>query len=321
MIGLISGKEESMNESGTNNLARIFNPANKTAMVEECMEIAESFLQKNDQQELRFRWDTTTDLYEGAFPGYQACNTEYHDYMHTCDVFCATVRMIDGAVADGQRFSAEMILDCCTAAMLHDSGYIQELSDTSGTGAKYTKTHVTRSVSFTLANRDAFHLDEQNAERIGRLISGTDLALKFDDIPFDGTEERLAAELLASADLLGQMADRTYLEKLLFLYYEFREAGFPGYDTEFDILKKTLSFYESTKHRLFETLNNAARFAFDHFDHRYGVKKNLYLESIQHQIDYLESIILDDTVNFRKKLKRLDLEKVSRSHQHIELHA
>ncbi len=310
-----------MNESGTTNLSRIFNPSNKTAMVEECMGIAESFLQQRDQKELRFRWDLTTDLYEGAFPGYQACNTEYHDYIHTCDVFCATVRMLDGAEATGQHFSAEMILDCCTAAMLHDSGYIQEISDTSGTGAKYTKTHVTRSVSFTEQNRNAFHLSEANARRVGRLISGTDLALNFNEIPFEDEQERCAAELLASADLLGQMADRTYLEKLLFLYYEFREAGFPGYNTEFDILKKTLSFYESTKHRLFETLNNATRFAFDHFEHRYGVKKNLYLESIQHQIDYLESIIEDDTVNFRKKLKRLDLEEVSRSHQHIELRA
>ena len=31
------------------------------------------------------------------------------------------------------------------------------------------------------------------------------------------------------ADLVGQMSDRAYLEKLLFLYYEFKEAGFPGY--------------------------------------------------------------------------------------------
>ncbi len=303
------------------NLSRIFNPSNKTGIVEECLEIAESFLDKKDQRDLRYRWDKTTDLFEGTFPGYQACNTEYHDYNHTCDVFCATVRMCDGALASGVTMTPKLLLDTCTAAMLHDAGYIMEDTDTTGTGAKHTRVHVSRSVSFAMNNRDAFHLTTDSADRVGRLISGTDLALEFDEIPFADHGERHAAELVASADLMGQMADRTYLEKLLFLYYEFREARFPGYDTEFDILKKTLSFYESTKHRLFETLNNAARFAFDHFDHRYGVKKNLYLESIQHQIDYLESIILDDTVNFRKKLKRLDLEKVSRSHQHIELHA
>lgn len=116
------------------------------------------------------------------------------------------------------------------------------------------------------------------------------------------------------------MADRTYLEKLLFLYYEFREADFPGYDTEFDILRKTLGFYESTKIRLFETLNNASNYAYEHFESRYGVKKNLYMESIQRQIDYLQSIIDDDSANFRTKLKRLDLDEVSRTHIHLETH-
>lgn len=303
------------------NLSRIFNSSNKETTIQECLQFAESFMSKTDHDELKFRWDITRSLFAGSFPGYQACNTEYHDFNHTVDVFCATVRMCDGAILSEPAITADMILDICTAAMLHDAGYIQEEGDITGTGAKYTKTHVDRSVSFTMKNREAFCIREENAVRIGRLVSGTDLALNFDDIPFSNAQERIAAELLASADLLGQMADRTYLEKLLFLYYEFREAGFPGYDTEFDILKKTLSFYESTKHRLFKTLNNATRFALVHFKNRYDVDTNLYLESIQHQIDYLESIILDDTVNFRKRLKRLDLEEVSRTHSHIELQA
>lgn len=305
----------------TQDLSRIFNPSKKMAMLKESLEIAESFLDTNDRDELRYRWNIITELFTGSFPGYQACNTEYHDFNHTIDVFCTVVRMCDGAILSAHTMSPALILDTCTAAMLHDSGYIQDTGDTAGTGAKYTRTHVSRSIDFTEKHRVAFHLDEAHSKRVGRLISGTDLALKFDEIPFNDEQERCAAELLASADLLGQMADRTYLEKLLFLYYEFREAGFPGYDTEFDILRKTLSFYESTRHRLFETLNNATRFAFEHFKHRYGVPENLYLESIQHQIDYLASIIEDDTVNFRKKLKRLDLEEISRSHKRIELGA
>ncbi len=56
--------------------------------------------------------------------------------------------------------------------------------------------------------------------------------------------------MLGSADLLGQMSDRAYLEKLLFLYKEFREAGIPGFNTEFDIIRKTVDFYEITVQRL-----------------------------------------------------------------------
>ncbi|HHU37571.1 MAG TPA: hypothetical protein GXZ47_10165 [Treponema sp.] len=302
-------------------LSRIFNPSYKSAMVEECMKISESFLGKEEQREVRHRWDLITDLFYGSFHGYQACNTEYHDFNHTCDVFCATVRMYDGAYSQGFILDNDLLLDTFTASMLHDAGYIQEVEDTKGTGAKHTKTHVTRSIAFTKKNQNVFHLSPTNSTRIGRIISGTDLAIPFNTIPFESDHERWAAELLASADLVGQMADRTYLEKLLFLYYEFREAGFPGYDTEFDILRKTLGFYESTKIRLFDTLGNATRFAQDHFASRYGINKNLYLESIQRQIDYLQGIIEDSTANFRKKLKRLDLENVSKTHQHLETHA
>jgi hypothetical protein len=160
-------------------------------------------------------------------------------------------------------------------------------------------------------------LDEESAARIGRLIAGTDLATPFDDIPFSSERELFAGKLLASADLLGQMADRTYLEKLLFLYYEFKEAGFPGYDTEFDMLRKTLGFYEMTKRRLFGLLGEVTNLAYFHFLGRYGVMENLYLESIERQIDYLRSIIDDDSVNFRKKLKRIDLEAITASHAKI----
>ena len=82
------------------------------------------------------------------------------------------------------------------------------------------------------------------------MILATDLARPLESLVFEDEGERRGALALAAADLLGQMADRVYLEKLLFLYYEFREAGIVGYDSAFDILKKTAGFYESTKARL-----------------------------------------------------------------------
>ncbi len=296
-------------------LARIFNPANRESVLAETIDIATARLPPGDAAQLRDVWRLTRDLYSGAFPGYLACNTEYHDFCHTCDVVGATIRMCDGALSQGIEIDPEFQLDLFLAAMLHDAGYIQEETDTTGTGAKYTKTHVARSIAFTVRNREAFGIDEARAGRIGRLIAGTDLATDFKTIPFLNGNEVYVAKLLASADLLGQMADRTYLEKLLFLYYEFKEAGFPGYSTEFDMLRKTLGFYEMTKERLFGLLGEVSNLALFHFESRYGVPRNLYLESIERQIEYLQNIIDDDTVNFRKKLKRLDLEAISSSHQ------
>lgn len=296
-------------------LSHIFNPQNRESVIGECLQIASAWLPDECRNSLRACWNSTKDLYTGKFPGYGACNTDYHDFAHTCDVLGATVRMCDGAISQTIGLEDSLLVDVSIAAMLHDSGYIQRSDDTTGTGAKYTKTHVARSIAFVKENRKAFDLDEGRADRIGRLIAGTDLATKFETIPFTDNNELFAGKLLASADLLGQMADRTYLEKLLFLYYEFKEAGFPGYDTEFDMLRKTMGFYEMTKLRLFGLLGEVTNLAFFHFSSRYGVQKNLYIESIERQIDYLRSIIDDDTVNFRKKLKRIDLEALSASHR------
>ncbi len=305
-----------MAETAETHLTRLFNPAQRDVVIGECLELATGALDGDSASLLERQWRLTADLYRGTYPGYKACNTEYHDFAHTCDVLCATIRMCDGALSQGMRLDPGLYRDTVVAAMLHDAGYIQEADDDSGTGAKHTKEHVSRGIAFTAREREKFGLTAEQAARIGRLILGTDLSVDFEGIPYESTAERFAGQLLASADLLGQMADRTYLEKLLFLYYEFKEAGFPGYDTEFDILKKTLGFYEMTRKRLFITLGNTAVMALHHFTARYGVHRNLYMDSIERQIEYLTEIIDDDTVNFRKKLKRLDLEAVSEAHRH-----
>ena len=113
---------------------------------------------------------------------------------------------------------------------------------------------------------------------------------------------------------LDPVTDRAYLEKLLFLYYEFREAGVPGFDSEFDILKKTKSFYDIAMKRLDTDLSQVYRYAAEHFRARHGISTNLYIESIERQMKYLDGIIEDSSSNFRKKLKRLDLETIESSH-------
>jgi hypothetical protein len=111
------------------------------------------------------------------------------------------------------------------------------------------------------------------------------------------------------------MSDRAYLEKLLFLYYEFREAGFEGYETEFDILRKTLVFYESIMHRLNNTLLSSYRYIETHFAVRHGVQENLYLKAINRQMAYLKEIIRDESSNFRAKLKRLNLNEAEKRYK------
>jgi hypothetical protein len=254
-------------------------------------------------------------LFAGRFPGYHACNTEYHDFNHTLDCLVAVMRLIDGhnstESAGIPERSAIVLLQ---AALCHDTGYIQAADDIRGTGAKYTKSHVERSTAFVAEHAASLGLTRSDAALAGKLIRCTGLSVDWHELGMDDALERLAGSILGTADLIGQMADRRYLEKLLFLYYEFREAGIPGYETEFDILRLTLGFYETARERLDSLFSGTWRFAAGFFARRHGIGENLYMTAIEHQMEYLRAIIADPSSNFRKKLKRMDLERVG-SHE------
>lgn len=247
-------------------------------------------------------------LFKGEFSGYHACDTDYHNLRHTLAVFLATARLIDGRTVEKLPFKFDIARDLLLAALFHDTGYIRLIGEEAGTGARYTSQHVERSTRFVQKNAKALELE--CPDRIARMVWATGLRDEITVQDWASAEEREAGAILASADLVGQMADRAYLEKLLFLYYEFREAGFPGYDTEFDILLKTVGFYEMTVARLDGELGGVRSYLRAHFRERHGHDRDLYAESMDRQMAYLRGILADDSTNFRKKLRRMDLEAV-----------
>jgi len=165
-------------------------------------------------------------------------------------------------------------------------------------------------------NGAAFGIGERALAGLARMIQATDLKLDFSKIPYATEQEAYAGAILGSADLVGQMATASTWEKLLFLYYEFREAGIPGNETEFDILRKTRGFYDSTNRRLEVTLSGVHELARFHFRERHGVDSNLYLVAIERQMAYLDGIIADSTTNFRHKLHRGDQKRLHEAVAH-----
>jgi hypothetical protein len=289
-------------------LSMLIDHENPAAVLEEAKNI---FILNYDSEAFEIVencFNLTEALFNGEFPGYRSCNTEYHNFSHTLDCFLATIRLIDGRNISAQSLSEETATNLLMSAMLHDTGYIQEAWDTTGTGAKYTKIHVTRSIEFVTKNAEKYMIDAERLKNISDFIEFT--GLRSDGLAVEEGEKALAGSILGTADLMGQMSDRAYLEKLLFLYHEFTEAGLEGFETEFDILKKTLAFYESTMVRLNKNLMRCYEFAEYHFRSRFRVKENLYIEAIDKQMQYLKKIIDDSTSNFRSKLKRIDLEKM-----------
>ncbi|MGC8770704.1 MAG: hypothetical protein ACP5Q5_05585 [Brevinematia bacterium] len=274
-----------------------------------------SWYEKKYFEKVRKSFQITYLLFNGKFPGYKECNTEYHDFNHTVDALVAATRLMDGYNFQVKIMNVNTARNLLIACLLHDTGYIQEKDDNIGTGAKYTKYHVDRSIEFLFKNKEFFSIEDNDAQEIKNYISSTGLNVKWETIPFKNQDERIAGGILGTADLLGQMANRKYLEKLLFLYYEFKEAGIPGYDTEFDILRKTVDFYKITKERLDTTLLKIYEYATEHFKQRYNIPYNLYMLAIERNIDYINEILKDNTTNFRKKLRRLDIENLEKKYK------
>jgi hypothetical protein len=299
----MTGERTTMNRAITQ-LSQIVDSGNYGAVLTEVRRLMLCYYSQSCVKTIDNIYNHISMLFRGDFAGYAACNTEYHNLQHTLDAALACARLIDGYNISEKAISEHSAKKLIIAALLHDTGYIQEDWDVEGTGAKFTRNHVERSVDFLRKNRGKINIDDSDASSISRIIRCTGLSINLDEISFASDEERTVGRMMGTADLLGQMSDRQYLEKLLFLYNEFREAQIPGFETEYDIIVKTLDFYELAKSRFNETYDGIYHYAQKHFKERYGAKRNLYMDSIDRHIEYLKKIVDNNSTNFRHKLKR-----------------
>ena len=128
-------------------------------------------------------------------------------------------------------------------------------------------------------------------EDCSNCIQATILSLPVKDIQFRSEEIKILGQIVGAADLLAQMADRNYLEKLLLLFQEFEEAGIPGFDSELELLQKTEDFYNFVaQKRLSDDLGGVSSSMLFHFKSRWETDRDLYEESISKNIEYLKSL-------------------------------
>jgi hypothetical protein len=243
-------------------------------------------------------------LYGGTYPGYRRCTTDYHDLRHTTDVFLVLARLMHGALVDGTRITPFMAELALTSALLHDTGYIQTADDLRGTGGKYTFDHVERSIAFLADYFAGAGFSREEEEACRDMVLCTAVTVDVGSIPFVSPEAELLAKMTATADFLGQIADRFYLEKLLFLYREFREAGMMEYGNELELLRKTVGFYHFFRNRLAHDLGNVQRFLAGHFRERWGIKQDLYQTAVRNNMAYLELVLTHHEEDYRNQLKR-----------------
>lgn len=241
------------------------------------------------------------DLYTGKWPSHESCQVPYHNLDHALDVSLAVARMISGwnLVETAHPFSEELFHCGIAAALLHDSGYIKEKGDKEGTGGKFTLVHVQRgqAIAEEYLGREGWTPAEVRI--ISQIISITDYsnAPDLDDV-FKAEEVKVLGQMVATADLVAQMADTDYLQRIDDLFAEFQEVykfekaetlarkGTKVYKSVQEIKDGTIAFYE---HFVVPTLNRLGRMeryltAFFH-DGRNPYQENITANLSSHLMD------------------------------------
>jgi hypothetical protein len=246
-------------------------------------------------------------LFEGNYPGYLPCDTLYHDARHTLDMTLAMARLVDGHDRShpSEQLGPRRAVLGVVIALLHDSGYMRRASEGNvENGAVFTKVHVSRSADFLSRYLPVIGFGPE-AETAARLVHFTGYEVDVDDIRVAEPKDRLLGHMVGTADLIGQMSDRMYLEKCReFLYQEFvygsiaRETLPDGrevvrYSSPEDLIYKTPGFYEYVaRDRINRKLGAADRYAEAHFD-----GPSLYQTEIDSNMSYLREAIESADLN------------------------
>lgn len=230
-------------------------------------------------------------LFTGRHPDYQAIDLRYHDFEHTLQATVCMILLLEGAQLSGEieKCTPRQFELAIAAALLHDSGYLKARSDDSGTGAKYTLTHVLRSCSFAASYLPTLGVNEKEIGSVLGAINCTGSNNEIARLQFENPTEAFIGCALATSDLLGQMAADDYPDKLEVLFGEFRESddfvAVPRNRRRFqspqDLVLKTPFFWDKViRPRLDTEFMSAYRF----LARPYPAGPNAYLQGVAHNI-------------------------------------
>ncbi|HLE11727.1 MAG: hypothetical protein A2504_15485 [Bdellovibrionales bacterium RIFOXYD12_FULL_39_22] len=259
-------------------------------------------------------------LYKGEYPPYKACTRKFHDLKHSTDVSLATTRLIHAAHLDGRRFTNAQLFSTIITSFFHDVGYIPKASEEFGTGIKLSLKIPNLSFDFInqyLKKNNNFNLlTADDLLNIKFMLQATAFNFDATKVKFPSLEVELLAKIIGTADLLGQMADRTYIEKLLHLFDEqFQEqlieddeednnSSTPTPINELELMKQTSQFHDNLKENFGKNFSGVNKLMKLHFKDRWNIDDDLYDVAIANNINYLKEIINKYGQDFKKHLHR-----------------
>jgi len=123
------------------------------------------------------------------------------------------------------KFSDRQWEIALVSILLHDAGYLKCRDDHEGSGAKHTSIHVGRGCFLVWDLLPEFGFERDEIRVVQQAICATAVGATMKQIGFRSHAEWLIGALVATGDLLGQMAAEDYPERLPALYLELREAA------------------------------------------------------------------------------------------------
>ena len=274
---------------------------NPDTVIEEIQKILSIIYPQSDTTFLKSCFYDIVKLFRGDYPGYLQCTTDYHDLTHTLDIFLVTARLMHGYIIKNYDLSENKFFLGLVSALMHDTGYITTIDEKKCTSEKYTLTHITRSIDFIEKYFKKHHFSQSDFNFCRNCISCTNINTDPEIINFSSPEEEVIGKILGISDLIGQMADRSYLEKLILLYIEFKEGNVQGL---IDLLQQTVGFFEFTNKRFSEKLGSLDKNMIYHFIERWNIHEDLYKRAIDRNARYLQSVLRNVSPNLHLDLRR-----------------
>lgn len=259
-----------------------------TAVFGEADRIYRGLYENPDTAFVSRAWGWFNIIFNGQYRDFQAIDVPYHDREHTMQGLLCLVQLLEGHHRSGAEpgVCRAMFELGVLAILLHDTGYLKRESDRTGTGAKYTLTHVQRSVEFAEVFMGEQGYGAAEIDAVRNMIQCTALNTDTDNIPFASVPEQTVAYAVATADLLGQMSADDYVDRLPQLYSEFTESyeyfgdeakrlWYPSVET---LLADTPGFWRSF---IKPKLDNQCGGMYKYLNDPYPHGANTYLERIE----------------------------------------
>lgn len=274
------------------NLTQIFEGSLDGNPLDEILFLAEKVCPSIDSELILEIHKDVTAFFSELCPDCQKNTLPYHNLRHSQMVVLASARLFHGLHCNHIRISSATLFKGLLAAYFHDTGMLPQRDARTSSDKKDMARHETRSIQFLGKYVDQKGFDKDILKDCATIINYTDLESDPATFDYHTHEIQLAGQVIGSADILAQMADRYYLECLPLLFDEQEAGGINQHDSARELMEHTEKFYQNVvMKRLATTFSNTSQAMQTHFREMYKIDRNLYLENIDKNINYLKKVI------------------------------